>query len=59
MEQTALRTSVAMVAKKKLRSDEWFEVPELYGWTRRAALQGSGLTPEDDRYGPHQSLGYT
>ncbi len=35
-----------MVVKKKLRSDEWFEVPELYGWTRRAALQGSGLAPE-------------
>jgi len=35
-----------MVVKKKLRSDEWFEVPELYGWTRRAALQGSGLVPE-------------
>ena len=46
MGQTAPCISIAMVVKKKLRSDEWFEVPELYGWTRQAALQGSGLAPE-------------
>ncbi len=46
MGQTAPCISIAMVVKKKLRSDEWFEVPELYGWTRQAALQGSGLPPE-------------
>lgn len=28
------------------RSRQWFETPELYGWTRRAALQGLGLNPE-------------
>ena len=43
---TAPCISIPMVVKKKLRSDEWFEVPELYGWTRQAALQGSGLPPE-------------
>jgi dihydroxyacid dehydratase/phosphogluconate dehydratase len=25
-----------------LRSREWFDSPELYSWTRRAALQGMG-----------------
>ena len=35
-----------MTSKKKLSSDQWFEVLELYGWTRRAALQGIGLTAE-------------
>jgi L-arabonate dehydrase len=29
--------------KKPYRSREWFDTPELYGWTRRAALQGLGL----------------
>ena len=30
---------------RKLRSREWFDTPELYGWTRQAALQGLGLDP--------------
>ena len=30
---------------RKLRSHEWFDTPELYGWTRQAALQGLGLDP--------------
>jgi dihydroxy-acid dehydratase len=25
------------------RSAEWFDTPEMYGWTRRAALQGQGF----------------
>ena len=31
--------------RKNLRSREWFDTPELYGWTRQAALQGLGLDP--------------
>lgn len=31
--------------KPPLRSRAWFDTPELYGWTRRAALQGQGYTP--------------
>lgn len=30
----------------RYRSREWFDTPELYGWTRRAALQSLGLAPE-------------
>lgn len=31
---------------RPLRSSAWFDTPELYGWTRRAALQGQGFSPE-------------
>ena len=31
--------------RRNLRSREWFDTPELYGWTRQAALQGLGLDP--------------
>ena len=34
-----------MVPETKWRSREWFDTPELYGWTRRAAMQGMGLEP--------------
>jgi dihydroxy-acid dehydratase len=27
----------------RYRSAEWFDTPEMYGWTRRAALQGQGF----------------
>lgn len=29
----------------RYRSSTWFDSPDLYGWTRRAALQGQGLLP--------------
>lgn len=28
------------------RSESWFNTPELYGWTRRAALKGAGLSEQ-------------
>ncbi len=31
---------------RKLRSDAWFDTPELYGWLRRAAFMGQGHEPE-------------
>ena len=31
---------------QKLRSDAWFDTPELYGWLRRAAFMGQGHEPE-------------
>ena len=30
----------------KLRSSEWFDTPELYGWLRRAAFMAEGYGPE-------------
>lgn len=30
--------------KPHLRGRQWFDTPELYGWTRRAALQELGLS---------------
>ena len=30
----------------KLRSSEWFDTPELYGWLRRAAFMSEGYGPE-------------
>ena len=32
---------------QRLRSRDWFDTPELYGWTRRAALQGLGLNQDE------------
>ncbi len=32
--------------RKTYRSDAWFDTPELYGWTRRAALKGQGFGEE-------------
>ena len=31
---------------QKLRSDAWFDTPELYGWLRRAAFMSQGHQPE-------------
>ncbi|MCL0028925.1 dihydroxy-acid dehydratase, partial [Dehalococcoidia bacterium] len=31
---------------QKLRSDAWFDTPELYGWLRRAAMMSQGHAPE-------------
>jgi dihydroxy-acid dehydratase len=30
----------------RYRSREWLDTPEMYGWTRRAALQSLGIAPE-------------
>lgn len=34
------------MTERKLRSVTWFDTPELYGWTRQAALQGQGFSRE-------------
>ena len=34
------------------RSESWFNTPELYGWTRRAALKGAGLSEQAIRGRP-------
>ena len=34
------------VDSPKLRSSEWFDTPELYGWLRRAAFMAEGYGPE-------------
>lgn len=36
----------ASSVKRALRSQGWFETPELYGWTRQAALFGMGFQRE-------------
>lgn len=38
--------------ERNLRSSEWLDTPELYGWTRKAALQGMGLDPDSYRNRP-------
>lgn len=45
--------------RPKLRSREWFDTPELYGWTRRSALQGMGLGPEVTEGRPIVGIGNT
>ncbi len=37
---------------KSYRSDAWFDTPELYGWTRRAALMGQGFDESSCRRRP-------
>jgi dihydroxy-acid dehydratase len=34
------------MSQPRLRSRDWFDTPELYGWLRTAALRSQGLTPE-------------
>jgi dihydroxy-acid dehydratase len=34
------------MSTRSLRSQAWFDTPELYGWLRRAALRSQGFTPE-------------